>query len=49
VRLVLQEKIELYYNTNNVQEVDRLMIRRPESAMVHISKGVKVSLFSLKQ
>jgi hypothetical protein len=48
-RLVLKEKIELYYNTNNVQEVNRLIVRRPDSAVVEISKGVKVSLFSLKQ
>ncbi|MHB2035523.1 MAG: hypothetical protein ACYCPW_02120 [Nitrososphaerales archaeon] len=46
--LTLQEKIEIYYNTNNVQEVDQLMIKRPESGRVEISKGVKISLFSMK-
>ena len=48
-QLVLREKIELYYNTNNIKEVDMLMIKRPDNAMVEISKGVKVSLFSLRQ
>ena len=48
-QLVLREKIELYYNTNNIKEVDRLMIRRPDNATVEISKGVRVSFFSLKQ
>ena len=46
--LFVQEKIEIYYNTNNVAEVNRLMIRLPESSSVEISKGVKISLFSMK-
>jgi len=46
--LTLREKIEIYYNTNNVQEVNELMIKRPESGRVEISKGVKISLFSMK-
>ncbi len=47
--LIIEEKIEIYYNTNNIQELNRLMIRRPETSSVEISKGVKISLFSLKQ
>ena len=47
--LEIREKVELYYNTNNIQEVNNLMIKRPISAVVEISKGVRVSLFSLKQ
>jgi hypothetical protein len=47
--LSLQEKLELYYNTNNVQELGKLMIKCPPSSRVEISKGVKISLFSVKQ
>ena len=47
--LVLKDKLEIYYNTNNMQEVMRLMIRMPPSGKVEISKDVKISLFSLKQ
>ena len=47
--LVLREKIEIYYNTNNVQEVSNLMVRVPKSGRVDIPKEVKISLFSLKQ
>jgi hypothetical protein len=46
--LVLREKLEIYYNTNNIQEVARLMIRSPPTGRVEISKDVKVSLFSYK-
>lgn len=46
--LTLKEKLELYYNTNNVQEVLKLMIRSAAGARIDISKGVKVSLFSFK-
>jgi len=46
--LVLREKLEIYYNTNNVQEAMKLMIRAPPSSTVHISNGVKISLFSYK-
>ncbi|HXQ92294.1 MAG TPA: hypothetical protein VN739_04760 [Nitrososphaerales archaeon] len=46
--LVLREKIEIYYNTNNLQDVSKLMIRYPKSARVEISKDVKISLFSMK-
>ena len=47
--LTLQEKIEIYYNTNNIQELSRLMIKCPTTSRVEISKGVKISLFSVKQ
>lgn len=47
--LILQEKLELYYNTNNIQELNRLMIKCPPTSRVEISKGVKISLFSVKQ
>jgi len=47
--LELKEKLEIYYNTNNVREVLQLMIRCPPTAKVEISRDVKVSLFSQKQ
>ena len=47
--LVLREKIEIYYNTNNLQEVSKLMVKYPKSSRVEISKDVKISLFSMKQ
>lgn len=47
--LILREKLEIYYNTNNIQEVMRLMIRSPQTSMVDVSKEVKISLFSMKQ
>jgi hypothetical protein len=47
--LVLREKIEIYYNTNNLQEVSKLMVKYPKSGRVEISKAVKISLFSMKQ
>ena len=47
--LFLEEKIEIYYNTNNIQEVSKLMLRVPQSSRAEISNRVKVSLFSLKQ
>jgi hypothetical protein len=47
--LALQGKIEIYYNTNNIQEVAGLMVKCPKSSRIDISKEVKVSLFSLKQ
>lgn len=47
--LVIREKIEIYYNTNNVQEVSKLMVRSSKTSRVDISKDVKISLFSLKQ
>jgi len=46
--LYLKGKLEIYYNTNNMQEVMRLMIRCPPSSSVEISKDVKVSFFSQK-
>jgi hypothetical protein len=48
--LFLKEKLEIFYNTNNVQEVIHLMIRKvsSNSGSVDISKGVKFSLFSKK-
>lgn len=45
--LAIKEKLEIFYNTNNVQEVMRLMIRRL-NGNVDIAAGVKVSLFSQK-
>ncbi len=47
--LTVREKIEIYYNTNNVQELAKLMARFPKSSRVEISKDVKISLFSMKQ
>lgn len=47
--LLLKEKLEIYYNTNNVQEVSNLMVRRPNTASIEVSKDVRISLFSLKQ
>ncbi len=47
--LTVREKIEIYYNTNNVQELAKLMVRFPKSSRVEISKDVKISLFSMKQ
>jgi nitrogen regulatory protein PII len=49
--LILREKLEIYYNCNNIREVMRLMIRSADtgqkgSSKVDISKEVKVSLFS---
>ena len=46
--LTLMEKIEIYYNTNNIQEVMKLMFRAPPSSRVQISKDVKFSMFSFK-
>ena len=50
--LTLKEKLEIYYNSNNVQEVMKLMIRKSsvqdKIAHAEISKGVKISLFSQK-
>jgi len=47
--LILLEKIEVYYNTNNIREVASLMVKCPKTSQVKISKDVKISLFSLKQ
>jgi hypothetical protein len=47
--LTLREKLEIYYNTNNVQEVANLMVKCPKSSRLDISKDVKISLFSMKQ
>jgi hypothetical protein len=47
--VLLKEKLEIYYNTNNIQEVSNLMVKRPSTAGIEISKEVKISLFSLKQ
>jgi len=47
--LVLREKLEIYYNTNNIQEVAKLMARSTKSSRLEISKEVKVSFFSMKQ
>jgi hypothetical protein len=48
--LILREKLEIYYNSNNIQEVMKLMIRRvsENKNRVDISDGVKISLFSQK-
>jgi hypothetical protein len=48
-QLAIQEKIELFYNTNNVQEMNRLMIKGQKTSRVEVAKGVKISLFSLRQ
>jgi hypothetical protein len=48
-KLILREKLEIYYNTNNIQGAMQLMIKKvAENAGVEISKGVKFSLFSKK-
>ncbi|MDG6923424.1 MAG: hypothetical protein JRN67_09055 [Nitrososphaerota archaeon] len=47
--LHLEEKLELYYNTNNIQEVSALMVKKPPTASFQVSGTVKISLFSLKQ
>ena len=47
--MVLQGKIEIYYNTNNVQEASKLMIKSSPNSKAEISKEVKVMLFSVKQ
>ncbi len=47
--LIIREKIEIYYNTNNLQEVSKLMIRGAKTSRVEISNEVKLSLFSTKQ
>jgi len=47
--LVLREKLEIYYNTNNVQEVSKLMVRAAKTSRIDVSKDVKISLFSMKQ
>jgi hypothetical protein len=47
--LILLEKIEIYYNTNNIHEAANLMVKCPKTSQIKISKGVKISLFSLKQ
>ena len=47
--LRLEEKLELYYNTNNIQEVSALMVKKPPTASFQVSGAVKISLFSLKQ
>ena len=47
--LAIREKIEIYYNTNNLQEVSKLMIRGAKTSRVDISEEVKLSLFSSKQ
>ena len=46
--LVIKERVEIYYNSNNLQEVSKLMMKVPESSRVEMSHKVKVSLFSLK-
>ena len=46
--LAIKEKLEIYYNSNNLQEVSKLMMKVPENSRVEISDKVKVSLFSLK-
>jgi hypothetical protein len=47
-RLNIQEKIEIYYNSNNLQELNRLMIKCPPTSRVEISERVKISIFSQK-
>lgn len=47
--LMLKGKIELYYNTNNVQEANKLMIKSSANSRAEISEEVKVMFFSVKQ
>ena len=47
-QLTIQEKIEIYYNSNNLQELNRLMIKCPATSRVEISERVKISIFSQK-
>jgi hypothetical protein len=47
--LILREKLEIYYNTNNVREALRLMIRTASiTCKVEISKEVRIAFFSQK-
>ncbi|MHB8568124.1 MAG: hypothetical protein ACYC7D_11955 [Nitrososphaerales archaeon] len=46
--LSIKEKLEIYYNTNNIQEAMKLMIRSTQSGHFEIAHGVKISLFSHK-
>ena len=48
--LILREKLEIYYNSNNVQEAMRLIVKKTSqnSGKLEISKGANVSLFSQK-
>ncbi len=46
--LILKEKLEIYYNTNNIRDVMKLMIKAPQNSNVEISKDVKVAFFSQK-
>ena len=46
--LVLKGKLELFYNTNNIREVSRLMVKHSTGSRIEFSPEVKVSLFSQK-
>ncbi|MGI0084178.1 MAG: hypothetical protein ACREBQ_03760 [Nitrososphaerales archaeon] len=46
--LLLKEKLEIYYNTNNIRDASKFMIRFPEGSRVEISPQVKISFFSQK-
>jgi hypothetical protein len=48
--LILKEKLEIYYNSNNIQEVMRLIVKKTSenSGKLEISKGANLSLFSQK-
>jgi hypothetical protein len=46
--LVLGEKLEIFYNTNNIREAIKLMIKTTQKNSVNISKDVKIAFFSRK-
>jgi hypothetical protein len=48
-QLAVKQKIEIYYNCNNIQELPRLMIKNEKDSNAHIDDDVKLSLFSLRQ
>jgi hypothetical protein len=46
--LILGEKLEIFYNTNNIREAIKLMIKTTQKNSVNISKDVKIAFFSRK-
>jgi hypothetical protein len=47
-KLILKEKLEIYYNTNNIKEVLKLMIKNGPNSSAVFSKEVKIAFFSRK-
>jgi hypothetical protein len=47
-KLILKEKLEIYYNTNNIKEVLKLMIKNGPNSSAVFSKDVKMAFFSQK-